>query len=108
MILAFIGAIGEIAQFAIQVSSNQMQNLISLVLNLLIALSIPYCGWRGAKDDDQSMLCWFCGCNFAEACYTGMIVVWVHQHVAYWGDVCDECEEVRSGEERSDELRRLH
>ena len=67
--------------------------MFQLVLNLLIALSIPYCGWKGAKDDDQSMLCWFCGCNFAEACYGVMIVIYVHQHINFWQDICDECEE---------------
>ncbi|GMH49312.1 hypothetical protein TrVE_jg1371 [Triparma verrucosa] len=94
MVLAAIGALGELVQFLVALTNdNQVSSSVQLILNLFIALSIPYCGWRGAKDDDQSMLCWFCGCNFAEACYTVMIVIYIHQHISYWTDVCEMCED---------------
>jgi len=93
MSLAVIGVILETAQFVIFVTKNDdpNRNVVQASINLVIALSIPYCGYRGAKEDDNSLLCWFCGCNFAEACYTFMIILWVNQHIQYWDSVCYIC-----------------
>lgn len=57
----------------------------------MIALTVPYCGYKGAKDDDGTMLCWFCGCNFADACYTFLILLWLNNHIDDVQEICDEC-----------------
>mmetsp|Transcript_23568 Transcript_23568/g.49080 ORF Transcript_23568/g.49080 Transcript_23568/m.49080 type:complete len:363 (+) Transcript_23568:225-1313(+) len=92
--LAMLGVVLESVQFAITLNSgNKTQNTMSSVMNFMIALTIPYCGYKGAKEDDGTMLCWFCGCNFADACYTFLVLIWLHNHINQIGDICDSCAE---------------
>ena len=94
MTLAMIAALIEVVQFTIEIFQETNQNrFFQSGINLFIALSVPYCGYVGARDDDRSKLCWFCGCSFTESCYTVLIIMWINQHIEYWSSVCQECEE---------------
>mmetsp|Transcript_123433 Transcript_123433/g.348760 ORF Transcript_123433/g.348760 Transcript_123433/m.348760 type:complete len:255 (+) Transcript_123433:79-843(+) len=66
------------------------QNVATIMTHLLLALLIPACGYFGAKNADDKMLCCFCGCNFLSAFLSccgiilglTMMVAAVHLHNA--------------------------
>jgi len=39
----------------------------SLIFGFFVAMIIPLCGYIGAKSQNQSLVCLFCGCNFCGA-----------------------------------------
>ena len=62
-------------------------------MNLIIALSIPLCGYKGAQSDDKTMICWFCGCNVAEATWGVLMIFYITWNVEAVDQVCHTCEE---------------
>ena len=96
MLLAICGAIFHITQYILKLlllntEGEEGSSYAEETVNLLILLSIPYCGWRGAKDNDRSLLCWFCGCNLACSCYWPAMALLVHNHIADVAAWCEDC-----------------
>jgi len=94
MILSAIAALVEIGLFIYEKNENEnFEGGSQAAVNLIIALSIPLCGYKGAQTDDKTMICWFCGCNFAEASWSVMLVFWISHHVTVIDFVCGLCED---------------
>jgi hypothetical protein len=97
MFLSLCGAAFHITQFVLQVlllrrsGTTGSNNYAEETINLLILLTIPYCGWKGAKDNDKNFLCWFCGCNLACAIYWPAMAMLVHAHIEDVEAWCDDC-----------------
>ena len=88
--LAFVAAMIELIDFVISVEEGET-NTMQLVVNLVIALSIPYCGYKGARSDDNAMIWWFCGCNFMEAIWSSLILMYIDMHEKTVRLDCAEC-----------------
>jgi len=96
MFLAMCGAFFHISQFVLRLLllfrlASPASSYVEESINLLILLSIPYCGWKGAKENDKSLLCWFCGCNLACSAYWPAMAILVEQHISSVESWCEFC-----------------
>ncbi len=95
MHLAVFLAAVQIAHFIwlVLIDVEGDNDILTSAVNTIILLSIPYCGWRGAKDNDSSLLAWFCGCNLACACYWPLLAILMQDHMNKLSRICEECQE---------------
>ena len=89
--LALLAVVIEAYNFSTRLLANGNKNLAQSMLNLFVALSIPYCGYVGAKRNDRSMVWWFCSCNFLEAFWGTVYIAVLLLHTKAVVDVCNEC-----------------
>lgn len=46
--------------------------IVVAIVNLCLALVLPFCGYQGAKSNDKNLIGCFCGCNFV----SGLLGCW--------------------------------
>lgn len=57
-----------------------------------LALLVPCCGYFGAKNSDQNLMCCYCGCNFLQCCANLVFAAVVVLSSAFLAQVVSHCE----------------
>ncbi|GMH70658.1 hypothetical protein TL16_g05463 [Triparma laevis f. inornata] len=60
---------------------------------VLLSLSVPYCGYRGAKKKDETSLMWFFGCNGFFAMLTFLMCILNWSMYKYLTQFCEKCKD---------------
>ncbi|GMH91327.1 hypothetical protein TrST_g2157 [Triparma strigata] len=63
------------------------------VVIVLLSLSVPYCGYRGAKKKDETSLMWFFGCNGFFAMLTCLMCMLNWSMYKYLTQFCEKCKD---------------
>lgn len=66
--LALLSSAADIAKVVMHSEGNLAFAICAVIIALLLKLLVPGCGYFGAKQVNEQMLCCFCTCNFIGGC----------------------------------------
>lgn len=93
LLLASLSASLSFLSMVLHVMIHKVPGLtwIDMLLAIVIAIAVPCCGYWGARNNDENMVCCFCCCNLFSSCLSITVMVVLVVAYVYLDRLVGEC-----------------